>query len=46
MSIRPAGLQGVEQPQGEVADKQEGHHLSSRLGLANGLVTGEPESAE
>ena len=46
MGITPAGLQGVEEPHGEVADQQESHQLSSRLGLANGLVTGEPGSAE
>ena len=41
MSVTPAGLQGVEEPHSEVAHQQESHQLPPRLGLANGLVTGE-----
>ena len=43
MGVTPACLQGVEEPHGEVADQEEGHQLPARLGLGNGLVTGEPE---
>ena len=46
MSVAPVGLQGVEEPHGEVADEQECDQLAAWLGLANGLVTGEPGSAE
>ena len=42
VGITPVGLQGVEEPHGEVADQQESHQLPAWLGLANGLVTGEP----
>ena len=41
--VRPVGLQGVDRPHGEVADQEEGHQLPARLGLGNGLVTGESE---
>ena len=45
MSVTPAGLESVEEPEGEVADQQEGHHLPPGLGGGNSLGAGEPEES-
>ena len=43
VGVCPAGLQGVEEPHGDVGHHQEGHHLPPGLGLNLGPIADKPQ---